>query len=424
MRIYFEIFRLKRSHPERKGSRQLLKKNLAYFSIVFLTVLFILSNVQSKNQAKAATDSRVSKTIMASLVKNQFSSLSSEEELIEDSYMPDSTKINKQEKYYADAMIEKQSEIGSEESESASSPNLVLLNEDAMAEKPKNINFEEAGTQTSNQVDSTSSRPSASRNKVVDYTVQSGDTISSIASDFSITINTILWANNLASYSIIRPGDVLSIPPQSGVIHTVKSGDTVSHIASLYDVNEKTITENNNLGAILKIGEEIMVPGGTKISSRTVASASSKPSSSPNTGIAIIKDLVKPASSPQVSETTESGKMLWPTEGARITQYFSWSHTGLDIANKTGTPLYAAEGGTVTHSGWSNGYGYNVVIDHGGGKKTRYAHASKLYVEVGDEVERGETIAAMGSTGWSTGPHIHFEVIINGTKYNPLNYIK
>ena len=116
--------------------------------------------------------------------------------------------------------------------------------------------------------------------------------------------------------------------------------------------------------------------------------------------------------------------MKWPTVGHRITQYYSWRHTGLDIANKTGTPLYASEGGTVDYSGWSNGYGYNVLINHGGGKKTRYAHASKLYVKKGDVVSKGEAIAAMGSTGWSTGPHIHFEVIINGVKKNPLNYIK
>ena len=99
-------------------------------------------------------------------------------------------------------------------------------------------------------------------------------------------------------------------------------------------------------------------------------------------------------------------------------------HYGLDIANKTGTPLYAADSGTVESAGWGAGYGYNIVIDHGGGKKTRYAHMSKFYVEKGAKVSKGMPIGEMGSTGWSTGPHIHFEVIINGKKYNPLNYIK
>ena len=116
--------------------------------------------------------------------------------------------------------------------------------------------------------------------------------------------------------------------------------------------------------------------------------------------------------------------MAWPTVGARITQYFSWRHVGVDIANKTGTPLYAADAGVVEFAGWATGYGNSIVINHGGGKKTRYGHASKLFVKVGDEVEKGENIAAMGSTGWSTGPHLHFEVMINGAKYNPLNYIR
>ncbi len=96
----------------------------------------------------------------------------------------------------------------------------------------------------------------------------------------------------------------------------------------------------------------------------------------------------------------------------------------MDIANKTGTPLYASEAGTIERSGWNSGYGYNVVINHGGGLKTLYAHASKLHVKAGDKVSRGDIIADMGSTGWSTGPHIHYEVILNGVKQNPLNYIK
>jgi murein DD-endopeptidase MepM/ murein hydrolase activator NlpD len=116
--------------------------------------------------------------------------------------------------------------------------------------------------------------------------------------------------------------------------------------------------------------------------------------------------------------------MAWPTQGHRITQYYSWRHHGLDIANKTGTPLYSSDAGRVQYAGWSNGYGNNVIIDHGGGKQTRYAHLSKFYCNTGDSVAKGETIGAMGNTGWSTGPHLHFEVIINGTKYNPLNYIR
>ena len=115
---------------------------------------------------------------------------------------------------------------------------------------------------------------------------------------------------------------------------------------------------------------------------------------------------------------------VWPAGVRRISQYYSWRHTGLDIAGPTGTNIYAMDSGVVTFSGVSNGYGYNILVDHGNGMKTRYAHASKLYVEKGETVTKGQVIMAMGSTGWSTGPHLHFEVIVNGAKKNPLSYIK
>lgn len=346
---------------------------------------------------------------MASLVQNQFSYLESEE-LIEETYTPGSLKTAGQEKYYSDslAVIQKQSGIAKPE-ENVPTP-LVLVNEDAISIKPRTIG----------SISSTEEFISQKRNSIVSYTVQKGDTVSTIARRFDITINTILWANNLGSYSLIRPGDSLIILPDSGILHTVKSGDTISKIANTYDVEEEKILSSNQLGSTLRIGDKIMVPGGRKIAVAVVPTPVASPGSS-NSGLGIIRDLVKAPTAPAV---TSGSKMAWPTDGARITQYYSWRHTGLDIANKTGTPLYAAEAGTVEYSGWNNGYGYNVLINHGDGRKTRYAHASKLFVETGDSVSRGENIAAMGSTGWSTGPHIHFEVIINGKKQNPLNYIK
>ena len=161
----------------------------------------------------------------------------------------------------------------------------------------------------------------------------------------------------------------------------------------------------------------IVIPDGKKIASATVT----KPKTTSSYRLSsIVKDLVKPSAAKPAGN-----KMQWPTVGYRITQYYSWRHTGLDIGNKVGTPLYAADSGVVEKAGWnSGGYGNMVLINHGGGIKTRYAHASKLYVKVGDHVSKGEAVAAMGSTGRSTGPHIHFEVIINGRLLNPLNYIR
>lgn len=411
VKIYFEIFRLKKNYsPDKKSNNflNLLKKNLAFFSIITLTLVSIFANISNKNQVSAA-GSQASKTIMADLIKNQFSLYQEGEELITDSYVPSIVEGgDKHDKDYLDAIIEKDLGLIKE----TENINLnTLANEDALAIKPEGISTDSAKTNSSNTATS-------KRDKIVSYAVSPGDTVSSIAKQFGITINTVLWANNLGAYSLIRPGDELSILPESGVIHNVKSGDTISKIAKTYDIDEEDILASNELGAVLKIGDKIMVPGGTKLKAAVVP----KPKTTGNTGISIIRDFVKAPDAPS-GDDTSGQKMLWPTEGHRITQYFSWSHTGLDIANKTGTPLYAAEAGKVEYSGWSNGYGYNVLIDHGGGKKTRYAHASKLFVKAGDSVLRGENIAAMGSTGWSTGPHIHFEVIINGKKYNPLNYI-
>ena len=255
------------------------------------------------------------------------------------------------------------------------------------------------------------------RKEIVSYIVESGDTISTIAQKFGITVNTVLWENDLSSYSVIRPGDDLDILPESGLTHKVRSGDTLGAIARANDIEVEEILEANNmsLSSKLSIGQKLLIPGGNKIVSVATVSKTTKS----YTGIEAIKNIVKPA-----PQKTVANKMAWPTVGNRITQYYSWRHKGLDIANKTGTPLFAADTGTIEFVAWSNGYGYNIIVNHGGGKKTRYAHMSKFYVSKGDSVTKGEAIGEMGSTGWSTGPHIHFEVIINGVKYNPLNYIR
>lgn len=124
--------------------------------------------------------------------------------------------------------------------------------------------------------------------------------------------------------------------------------------------------------------------------------------------------------------------MIWPVTGT-ITSYFGprpdpftgvWrNHSGMDIAVPTGTPIKAAEEGVVIHSGWIDGYGYTIIIDHGGGIATLYAHASKLVAQGGQHVNRGDTVALVGSTGYSTGPHLHFEVRLNGTRVEPLDYL-
>ncbi len=264
------------------------------------------------------------------------------------------------------------------------------------------------GTQISEE--SLSEQP---RDKTINYTVEEGDTISGIAQKFEISVATILWANDLTYYSVIRPGLNLKIPPVTGILYTIQKGDTISSIAKKYNSDEDKILEQNKLSSAnrISIGQELIIPDGVKPVSR------------------ITTRKTTPAIVTPPRETTRtvdlSTKLLWPTSAKTITQYYSWRHAGLDIAGPSGTAIYAAESGTVTVSGWSNGgYGYYVIIDHGNGMQTLYAHASKLYVSKGEKVSRGQTIMAMGSTGWSTGPHLHFEVRSGGYKQNPLSYIR
>lgn len=255
---------------------------------------------------------------------------------------------------------------------------------------------------------------SGTRTKIVDYEVEGGDTIGSIAEKFSISVNTILWANSLTATSTIRPGDKLVILPTSGVLHKVKNGDTVEKIAKYYSADAEKILESNALpnSSDIKIGEYIIVPDG-KVPA---------PVPAPRTTVASRNVVTIPS---RTTPVPTSGKMLWPNGCSRISQYFGWRHTGVDIACPAGTPILAADDGVVTRVQYiETGYGHNVMIDHGDGVVTLYGHMTTIYVKNGETVKRGQEIGLEGSTGRSTGPHLHFEVRINGKIYNPLNYIK
>lgn len=249
------------------------------------------------------------------------------------------------------------------------------------------------------------------RTEIENYTVQSGDTVTSIAKQFNVSVSTILWANNLTAYSIIRPGNTLKILPVSGLLHKVVSGDTLSSIAKKYQTSETEIEDANpSKTEKLAVSSELIIPGGVP----------------PAPKITTAKPQVAASNIFESTAAVDSGtKLLWPANSHRINQYYNWRHNGIDINGKTGDPIYASEAGKVEISGWnSRGYGYYIVINHGNGIKTLYAHSSKLIAEVGDTVSRGELIAYIGSTGRSTGPHIHYEVHVNGKTVNPLLYTK
>jgi len=253
---------------------------------------------------------------------------------------------------------------------------------------------------------------------IQEYVVADGDTISKIASKFGISVNTILWANNLSFSSYVKPGQKLVIPSMSGVIYKIAKGDTISKISQKYGIPAAKINEANGLAdGGLVVGKNLIIPGGVLIETpkpRTVARA---PNQIPPKGSTL------PSDNTPVSGT---GRMIWPNGCQRITQYFKgWLHTGVDIACPWGTPLKAADSGRVSRVQYgTTGYGYNVIIEHGGGISTLYGHMSSIDVVQGQYVEKGEVIGAEGSTGRSTGPHVHFEVRINGAKVNPLSYIR
>lgn len=263
----------------------------------------------------------------------------------------------------------------------------------------------------------------APREAVETYIVESGDTISTIASRFGLSINTLLWANNLSVRSTLKLGQELTILPVSGVLHTVKSGDTLSKISSTYGVEQAEILAYNNLSSdeALSIGDKLIVPGG-EVKAPEPARRSTTVS---------VKNIFTTTPSTSTPATSSSGaRMLWPSDGHYIVRGLSWYHTGVDIdcngrANGTSTnDNYAAADGVVQFAGWKGGYGNAIEINHGNGLVTRYGHFYQLYVNSGQTVTAGTPLGRCGSTGNSTGTHLHFEIIGNGKFKNPLEYIR
>jgi murein DD-endopeptidase MepM/ murein hydrolase activator NlpD len=377
----------------------LFNQKFVHVLIILLTVIVSFTNLIQRTKANDIMDDSRD-TILSHMVVSEFGEVEDEDfygEYIEE----ESIVIPSVQKY-----IENSNVVNNK-------THIVTNNDEILNNDEFSINSE--GTAVIKSEISTTQKTVRPRTEMVYYDVQSGDTISTIAQDFGVSVNTILWENNLSIYSLIRPGKKLAILPTTGVKHKVIRGENIKQIANKYKVDEERIIEVNNIANAnkLAIGDMLIIPDGKKFT--TTSYSPTRVSS-----VSAITNLVKPSAAAPVA----SNKMNWPTSGYRITQYYSWRHTGLDIADKAGTSIYAADAGTVEYAGWSNGYGNNIVVNHGGGKKTRYAHLSKFYVSKGVRVDKGETIAAMGNTGWSTGPHLHFEVIINGSKYNPLNYIR
>jgi len=245
------------------------------------------------------------------------------------------------------------------------------------------------------------------------YTVQPGDTVLGIAEKFGLKPETIQWANpGLAqNVDLIRPGDSLAILPVDGALHIVTSGDTLGSIASEYKVSVDDIIgyKGNGLAdasAALSIAMKLVIPGGTK------------------PYVAQQSNVAYTTGATPANARIGGGNFAWPTSGS-INQRFWSGHTGVDIGAWIGSPVKAADGGyvAIAQGGWNAGYGNYVVIDHGNGFVTLYGHLNSIYVKPGESVSAGEQIGAVGTTGNSTGPHLHFEIRYQGVPRDPLAYL-
>lgn len=250
------------------------------------------------------------------------------------------------------------------------------------------------------------------RDKIISYTVQNGDTISTIAKKFGISQETIKWENNLTSDNLTT-GQELQILPVSGIAHKVARGDTVYSIAKKYSTNAQGIVDfpfndfANPQTFSLVEGQMIIVPEGVK------------PEEAPR--------YVRPRFIATGPAVVTAGGFTWPIRGS-INQSFAWYHQGIDIGSDVGAPIAAASNGTVSQvytSGWNGGYGIHIFISGANGYTTLYAHMMGVNVSVGDSVTAGKSIIGwVGMTGRTTGPHLHFEVRGGAGFLNPLGVLQ
>jgi murein DD-endopeptidase MepM/ murein hydrolase activator NlpD len=249
------------------------------------------------------------------------------------------------------------------------------------------------------------------RTTIESYRVEAGDTVLGIAAKFGLQPETIQWSNPTIEQNpdLLQIGDELNILPVDGVLHTVAAGDTLSSLAAKYKTDVESIVgyEGNGLAdasAALTIGNKVVVPGGIKPYVPQAVAAYSGPI---------------PASA-----SKGSGSFSWPASGS-VSQQFWNGHRAIDIGSWTGSPVKAADSGyvVVAGGGWNGGYGNHVIVDHGNGFVTLYAHLNSIFVRPGENIARGQQVGTVGNTGNSTGPHLHFEIRYQGVPRNPFTYL-
>jgi murein DD-endopeptidase MepM/ murein hydrolase activator NlpD len=277
--------------------------------------------------------------------------------------------------------------------------------------------------------------PSRAREEVIKYTVQQGDTVFGIADKFGLKPETILWANQFVlgdNPHALRPGQELNILPVNGTYHRWSTGDGLNGVAKFFGVSpEDIINYPANLldpaiigdltAPNIQAGAWLVIPGGR----REFVNWSAPAIPRENPGVAKV---LGPGACGSVADgAIGAGVFIWPADHHYLSGFDynpSANHSGIDIDGDEGMPVYAVDNGVVVYAGWNNwGYGNVVVINHGNGWQTLYAHLSQYYVSCGQSVYQTNIIGAIGSTGKSSGPHLHFEMMYNGTKVNPHDYL-
>jgi len=266
--------------------------------------------------------------------------------------------------------------------------------------------------------------PSRPRTKIVEYTVDQGDSIFAIAGSYGIQPETVLWSN----YDVLKddphslaPGMELKIPPVDGVYYQWQEGNTLQLVADEFEVNVDDILtwSGNRLDLTnpqVEVDSWVMIPGGQRAFQQWIVPVPARGSAGVSSGI-----YGGGACPGGYDGLYGSGAFIWPVNNQTLSGNDYWSgHLAIDVGVVLGDPVMAADAGVIMFAGWSSGgYGYTVAIDHGNGYQTLYAHLSGVSVACGQSVRQGQLIGSGGSSGNSTGPHLHFEVRLNGGFVNP-----
>ena len=279
--------------------------------------------------------------------------------------------------------------------------------------------------------------------KVKSYVVAQGDSLWSISNTQNIELDTLIGSNTFKTSARLKPGAVLRIPNQEGIFYVMKSGETIESISKRYGVSMNKIRQVNAETdvASLKAGDEIFLPGArpeglveqkdTKVADTKKATPAKSTKTAATAKASSSKTAPKPTGS-EVAVRKSKGGFRWPIMG-RINSPFGWRthpitkrkdfHTGIDIKANRNDPIKSAGSGKVVYSGWMGGYGKVLVIEHNNGQSTLYAHCSTLLAGKGASVSSGQLVAKIGTTGRSTGPHLHFEVRNGNSPVNPIKYL-